>query len=72
MLKRPCDQCRSTDRDPSRTKTCRKGHYLCSSCHGGWRKTCPLCEAALEATASPSKAASWNFILAVPPLPREA
>ena len=50
MLKRPCDQCRSTDRDPAATRTCRKGHYLCYRCHHG-HTICPLCTAKLERQA---------------------
>ena len=47
MLPKPCFGCGSRERDPGRTKTCAKGHYLCSSCHKG-RRTCPFCEAVLQ------------------------
>lgn len=47
MLPKPCSECNSKDRDPARTKTCEKGHYLCSVCHKG-RNTCPMCQAKLH------------------------
>ena len=61
MLKRPCDICRSKERDPARTKTCRKGHYLCSVCHNG-RHTCPLCTAPLELIADPRPSLPWLML----------
>jgi hypothetical protein len=49
-----CDDCRiaigggffAGGRDPSRVKTCSgpARHHICSECHGGWRRTCPICE----------------------------
>lgn len=47
MLPKPCFGCDSKERDPGRTKTCAKGHYLCSVCHKD-RRTCPFCEATLK------------------------